>query len=69
MFLQSAGSRVKVSSGSMASRMSIAWLEYLKLEQCMDHGVWFDRGELDRALAGDTRPRWVFAPPPRKRAR
>jgi len=39
------------------ARMDIAWLEYLQLDQCEDHGVWFDPGELDRALAGDTRPR------------
>jgi Zn-finger nucleic acid-binding protein len=44
-------------------RMSIVWLEYLQLEQCPEHGVWFDRGELDRALAGDTAPRWIVAPP------
>src|SRR5512143_1941211 len=37
-------------------RMSIAWLELLQLDQCAAHGVWFDRGELDRALAGDVMP-------------
>lgn len=48
-------------------KMAIVWVEYLKLEQCRDHGVWFDRGELDRALAGDTAPRWIgVRPPPRR---
>lgn len=37
-------------------RMAICWLEYLRLDQCAGHGVWFDPGELARALAGDTRP-------------
>jgi Zn-finger nucleic acid-binding protein len=36
--------------------MAIAWLEYLRLDQCADHGVWLDPGELDRALHGETRP-------------
>jgi Zn-finger nucleic acid-binding protein len=36
--------------------MSIVWLEFLQLDQCEQHGVWFDRGELDRALRGDVVP-------------
>jgi Zn-finger nucleic acid-binding protein len=36
--------------------MSIVWLEFLQLDQCAAHGVWFDRGELERALAGDVVP-------------
>jgi Zn-finger nucleic acid-binding protein len=36
--------------------MSIVWLDYLQLDQCEPHGVWFDRGELDRALRGEVVP-------------
>jgi Zn-finger nucleic acid-binding protein len=36
-------------------KMSIAWLEILQLDQCLDHGVWFDAGELDRALHGQVK--------------
>lgn len=34
--------------------MEIAWLDFLQLDQCADHGIWFDAGELDRALQDDT---------------
>jgi Zn-finger nucleic acid-binding protein len=37
--------------------MSIVWLEFLQLDQCEPHGVWFDGGELERAFQGD----WVPA--------
>jgi Zn-finger nucleic acid-binding protein len=37
-------------------RMAIVWLDFLRLEQCGPHGIWFDGGELDRALAGDVVP-------------
>ena len=36
--------------------MDIAWLEFLPLEQCESHGLWFDQGELERALAYDVVP-------------
>lgn len=36
--------------------MAIAWLEFLQLDQCEPHGVWFDKGELERAMAGDLIP-------------
>jgi Zn-finger nucleic acid-binding protein len=42
-------------------KMAIAWLEFLQLDQCAAHGVWFDRGELDRALRGDVVPPVVAA--------
>ena len=48
-------------------RMAIVWLEYLQLDQCREHGVWFDRGELDRALAGDTVVRVIGRPDKRRR--
>ena len=32
-------------------KMDIAWIDFLKLDQCSDHGVWLDPGELDKALA------------------
>jgi Zn-finger nucleic acid-binding protein len=32
-------------------KMDIAWIDFLKLDQCSDHGVWLDPGELDQALA------------------
>jgi len=34
--------------------MEIAWLDFLQLDQCADHGIWFDAGELDRALKNQT---------------
>jgi Zn-finger nucleic acid-binding protein len=42
---------------SCGAKMAIAWLELMRLDQCEAHGVWFDPGELDRALDGNTRPR------------
>lgn len=36
-----------------AEDMDIAWLLFLQIERCADHGLWFDPGELDRALDGD----------------
>lgn len=33
--------------------MEIAWMLFLQMDRCEDHGIWFDPGELDRALAGD----------------
>jgi Zn-finger nucleic acid-binding protein len=50
-------------------RMAIVWLEYLQLDQCAAHGVWFDAGELDRALGGDTQPAYLaHLLKPRRRA-
>jgi Zn-finger nucleic acid-binding protein len=37
-------------------KMSIVWLEFLQLDQCDAHGVWFDRGELQRSLRGEVVP-------------
>ncbi len=37
-----------------AEPMDVAWLDFLQLDQCSGHGIWFDAGELDRALANDT---------------
>lgn len=34
--------------------MDLAWLDFLQLDQCVGHGIWFDAGELDRALRNDT---------------
>jgi Zn-finger nucleic acid-binding protein len=39
--------------------MEIVWIELLQLDRCAQHGVWFDPGELERALAGDAMPRAV----------
>jgi Zn-finger nucleic acid-binding protein len=41
--------------------MAIVWVEYLQLDHCREHGVWFDPGELDRALAGDVVPAEIRA--------
>jgi Zn-finger nucleic acid-binding protein len=41
--------------------MSIVWLEFLQLDQCEPHGVWFDGGELERAFKGDWVPAQVQA--------
>jgi len=41
--------------------MSIVWVEFLQLDQCLEHGVWFDRGELERALQGDVVPAEIRA--------
>jgi hypothetical protein len=48
-------------------RMAIVWIDLLQLDQCAAHGVWFDAGELGRALRGDVVPRIVGAPPPSSR--
>lgn len=37
-----------------AEPMEIAWLDFMQLDQCPDHGIWFDDGDLDRALANAT---------------
>lgn len=31
--------------------MDLAWIDFLQLDQCEEHGVWLDAGELDKALA------------------
>ncbi len=31
--------------------MDLAWIDFLQLDQCLEHGVWLDAGELERALA------------------
>jgi len=33
--------------------MAIVWLDFLQLDQCSTHGLWFDGGELSKALGGD----------------
>ena len=33
-----------------AQLMDLAWIDFLQLDQCAEHGVWLDAGELDRAL-------------------
>jgi Zn-finger nucleic acid-binding protein len=38
------------------AQMAIVWLELLQLDECPDHGVWFDPGELKRALVGELVP-------------
>lgn len=38
--------------------MDMAWLDNLQLDQCAQHGVWLDRGELQKIA------RWDIAPPP-----
>lgn len=38
--------------------MDMAWVDSLQLDQCADHGVWLDRGELEKIA------RWEIAPPP-----
>ena len=37
-------------------KMAIVWLEFLQLDQCDAHGVWFDRGRLERSLRGEVVP-------------
>jgi Zn-finger nucleic acid-binding protein len=44
-------------------KMSIAWLEILQLDQCLEHGVWFDQGELDRARKGRVKAKGLPRPP------
>src|SRR5262249_49366946 len=31
--------------------MDLAWIDFLQLDQCEEHGVWLDPGELKRALS------------------
>jgi Zn-finger nucleic acid-binding protein len=38
-------------------RMNIAWLDFLPLDQCEEHGVWLDPGEFEIALTGEFSPR------------
>lgn len=33
-----------------AESMDLAWLDFLCVDQCERHGVWFERGELEKAL-------------------
>ncbi len=33
--------------------MQIAWILFLQMDQCEEHGIWFDKGELNRALHND----------------
>ncbi|HEY2744143.1 MAG TPA: zf-TFIIB domain-containing protein [Polyangia bacterium] len=30
--------------------MDLVWIDFLQLDQCREHGVWLDAGELERAL-------------------
>ncbi len=30
--------------------MNLAWIDFLKIDRCPQHGVWLDPGELDEAL-------------------
>lgn len=46
--------------------MELVWVELIRLDQCRPHGIWFDRGELTRALRGLSFPAWARKPP-RKR--
>jgi Zn-finger nucleic acid-binding protein len=39
--------------------MAIAWVDFLQVDKCEEHGVWCDHGELHQALAGETTPKWV----------
>ncbi len=34
-----------------ARPMDLAWIDFLQLDQCEEHGVWLDAGELEKALA------------------
>lgn len=36
-----------------ATHMDIAWMLFLQMQRCQEHGIWFDPGELERALGGD----------------
>ena len=36
--------------------MQIVWLEFLKIDECVSHGLWFDGGELERALRYEGMP-------------
>jgi Zn-finger nucleic acid-binding protein len=31
-------------------KMDLAWIDFLQLDQCAEHGVWLDSGELAKAL-------------------
>ena len=31
-------------------RMNLAWIDFLQLDRCPEHGVWLDKGELSEAL-------------------
>lgn len=33
-----------------AEQMRRVWIDALPLEECADHGIWFNRGELDLAM-------------------
>ena len=37
-------------------KMQVTWIEFLRLESCELHGVWFEPGALDRLLAYDVLP-------------
>jgi len=30
--------------------MDLAWIDFLQLDQCLEHGVWLDPGEMEEAL-------------------
>ena len=46
--------------------MDIAWLDFLSIDQCEAHGVWFDRAELEKALSSQVGANVVgVRPPPR----
>lgn len=36
--------------------MDVAWIEFLRLQRCENHGTWFEPGALARALAYDVMP-------------
>ena len=38
------------------ARMNLAWIDFLQLDRCAEHGVWLDPGELERALHSATPP-------------
>ena len=46
--------------------MDMAWIELLQLDCCSDHGVWLDRGELQRIARWDVLPD-LPDPKPRRR--
>ena len=34
-------------------KMDIAWILFLQLDRCEEHGIWFDTDELERAIRDD----------------
>jgi Zn-finger nucleic acid-binding protein len=52
-----------------ARSMDIAWLDFLPLDQCGQHGIWLDPGEFEIAVSGQFSPRELpanLAPKPPK---